>query len=127
MEQEARQFSIMDLGNGALIEEINYQMKLLAENLVDPNTSFKDKRKLKIEMVFSQDEERKQVNVVSKVSATLAASKPLESRIAIGLSGGNMQAVEIVSNPGQVDIFGRTVPYGKMIDLGKVKEAVNND
>jgi hypothetical protein len=113
----------MDIGGGALLEEIDHQMRLVGENLLDPNTSYKDARKLKIEIVFKQDETRQMVDVVSKVSAQLAASKPFSAQLAFGIDQeGAVQAVEILHNPGQLDIFGNVSPSGKMIKLEKVKE-----
>jgi hypothetical protein len=117
--------SIMDIGGGGLLEEINFQAKQVAGNLLDPNTPAKAPRKLQIELVFKQDEKRQVVSVSCKVKAVLAPSRPLEANMAFGTGpGGAMQAVELVDNPGQVDIFGAVQPLGKVIDL---ERAVNGN
>lgn len=112
--------SILDVAQGALGEEINYQLTKVAENLADPNTDCKAKRSVILELSFTQDENRQVVTMSGQVKTKLASSVPIISTMAFGKDNdGNMQAVELVSNPGQIDIFGNVAPEGKVVPLSK--------
>jgi hypothetical protein len=113
--------SILEICGGRLVEEINYQTGRVAENMLDLCTDAKGARKLKIELIFCQDDTRQVVTVTSKVSTNLAISTPLVTNMTFAVDGdGCILAAELVGNAGQADIFGGAVPAGAVIDLGAV-------
>lgn len=115
-----RDFRSWTLRGGALGEEINIQLGRVIENLADPNTPWKAKRTITVEIGFVQDEKRQVTEVAGQVKTKLPASVPIKSNMAFGRNKeGKLQAVEIVSNPGQIDIFGKTAPVGNVINIGK--------
>lgn len=69
---------------GALQEKFDDAMKKVLTNLMDPNTPWKNKRKIAIEVSFEQNEDRDDVSVNVSVVTKLAPVKPIGTRMAIG-------------------------------------------
>ncbi len=69
---------------GALQEKFSDAMKQVLENLMDPNTPWKNKRKIAIEVSFEQNEERDDVSVNVSVVTKLSPTKPIGTRMSIG-------------------------------------------
>lgn len=67
MNQEDK-VSLDELAEGALLEKFNAAFVRVMDNLKDVNTSFKSKRKIKIELGFVQNERRD--NVILSISVT---------------------------------------------------------
>jgi len=89
--------------DGALAEKINVALKDVLVNINDPNTSWKLKRKLTLEITFSTGEDRElaMLDIVAKTK--LAPNKPLSSKLIIGTDGkGGIMASEYKKQiPGQ--------------------------
>lgn len=89
--------------DGALAEKVNMALKEVLANITDPNTEYKTKRKLTIDMTFTAGEDREltEVDIVAKTK--LASAKPLNTRIIIGTDGkGGVLASEFKKQiPGQ--------------------------
>ena len=69
---------------GALQEKFNNSFERVIENLQDQNTPFKDKRKIKIELVFEQNEARDDVSVKIDITEKLAAQSGMKTSFSIG-------------------------------------------
>lgn len=69
---------------GALQEKFNKSFEKVIENLQDQNTPFKDKRKIKIELVFEQNETRDDVSVKIDITEKLAAQSGMKTSFSIG-------------------------------------------
>lgn len=69
---------------GALQEKFDFAMAQVVENMMDPNTPWKNKREINIKVTFEQNEEREDVAVDVTVTSKLAASKSIGTRMAIG-------------------------------------------
>lgn len=69
---------------GALQEQFSKSFAKVVENLADRNTPYKDKRKIVIELGFTQNEERDDVSCSVKVSEKLAAQNPITTAFAVG-------------------------------------------
>ena len=69
---------------GALQEKFDDAMEKVLRNMLDPNTPWKNKRKITVEVAFEQDEERGDTSVTVSVTPKLAAVKPVSTRMAIG-------------------------------------------
>lgn len=81
---------------GALQEKFDKSFARVVENLQDPNTPYKDKRKIKIELVFEQNEDRDDVAVKIEISEKLAAQSGMKTSFSIGkdLKTGELYAEE---------------------------------
>lgn len=81
---------------GELQAKFDKSFKRVVENLLDPNTPFKSKRKIEIKLVFEQNEDRDDVRVDIDVSEKLAPQTGLRTNFAIGkdLRTGELVAEE---------------------------------
>ncbi len=92
---------IIDLNSfagGALSERLNTDLQKVLENIADPNTDGKKKRKLTLTITFNADESRDVVmtNVVSKL--TLAPAHAIEAKLLMDLDGkGKVTGAELKS------------------------------
>lgn len=83
---------LKNIAGGALQAKFNKAMEAVVDNLLDPNTPSKDKRKITIEMTFVTDEERTQVASTVSVKQKLAPLHPINTQFGIGKDlkdGGN--------------------------------------
>lgn len=88
---------------GALAEKMNGALKEVLENIQDPNTDFKLKRKLTLEMTFVSGEDRELAEVSMIAKTKLAPNKPIATKLVIGTDGkGGVLASEYKKQvPGQ--------------------------
>ncbi|MGL5460554.1 MAG: hypothetical protein ACRDBY_13140 [Cetobacterium sp.] len=88
---------------GALAEKMNVALAEVLLNIQDPNTDYKKKRKLILEMTFESDEERELTEVSILAKTKLAPNKPLAAKLIIGMDGkGGILASEYKKQlPGQ--------------------------
>lgn len=87
---------LKDLVGGALQEQFSKAFDKVVENLQNPNTSYRNTRKITIELKFTQNEARDDVKCAVSVTEKLAAQAPLETGFAIGtdLRTGEVYAQE---------------------------------
>ena len=117
---------------GALQEKFDDAMEKVLVNMTGPNTPWKNKRKIVVEVSFEQNEDRDDSNVNVSVVTKLAAVKPVSTRMAIGkdLETGQVFAEEYGSQcRGQMtldDYQGQRdqVVDGKAVDTetGEIRE-----
>ena len=81
-----------EIGGGALAEMFDRAYKKVLMNMKDPNTSFKESRKIVITLSFREDEMRNNADMTIKVDTKLAAAIPFQSKIAFG-TGRNGEVV----------------------------------
>lgn len=72
---------------GALAEKFNTGLKEVLENIADPNTEAKKKRKMTVELTFNPDEERELSLVDIVVKTKLMPKKPIATKIMIDRDG----------------------------------------
>lgn len=121
---------------GALQEKFDDAMDKVLANMLDPNTPWKNKRKITVEVTLEQNEDRDDTTVNVSVVPKLAPVKPIGTRMAIGkdLQTGQVFAEEYGSQcRGQMtmddyqaqrneEIHGETVDpeTGEIIEKDKV-------
>lgn len=77
----------IDLDNlvgGELGDQFQSAMKKVTENLLDPNTPYKNKRGITIKLTFEQNECRDDVQVGVQVDTKLSPRTPMKTNLAIG-------------------------------------------
>lgn len=98
-----KMINLETFADGALAEKVNMALRDVLQNITDPNTDYKVKRKLTVDMtlVTGEDRELKEVSIVAKTK--LAPSKALAAKIVIGTDGnGGVLASEYKKQvPGQ--------------------------
>ena len=88
--------SLEQIMGGGLQEQFGKAFDRVIENLADPNTSFKEARKITIELKFTQNEARDDVSCAVSVKEKLAAQAPMQTAFVVGknLKTGEMYAEE---------------------------------
>lgn len=89
--------------DGALAEKVNMALREVLANITDPNTDWKVKRKLTLDMTLATGEDRELTEVSIVAKTKLAPSKALAAKIVIGSDGkGGILASEYKKQiPGQ--------------------------
>ena len=88
--------SLEQIMGGGLQEQFSKAFDRVIENLSDPNTPFKEARKITIELKFTQNEARDDVSCAVSVKEKLAAQAPMQTAFMVGkdLKSGKMYAEE---------------------------------
>lgn len=88
--------SLDQIMGGGLQEQFGKSFDRVIENLADPNTGFKEARKITIELKFTQNEARDDVSCAVSVKEKLAAQAPMQTAFMVGknLKTGEMYAEE---------------------------------
>ena len=88
--------SLEQIMGGGLQEQFGKSFDRVIENLADPNTSFKEARKITITLKFTQNESRDDVHCSVSVAEKLATQAPMQTAFAVGknLKTGEMYAEE---------------------------------
>ena len=88
--------SLVQVMGGALQEQFGKSFDRVIENLADPNTGFKEARKITIELKFTQNEARDDVSCSVSVKEKLAAQSTMQTAFVVGknLKTGEMYAEE---------------------------------
>lgn len=92
--------SLEQIMGGALQAQFSKSFDRVVDNLADPNTSFKEARKITITLKFTQNEKRDDVACDVSVVEKLAAQAPMQTAFAVGknLKTGEMYAEEYGKN-----------------------------
>jgi hypothetical protein len=95
--------NLQTFAGGALAERMNQAIKEVLENIADPNTAFKFKRKVTLEMKFETGEDRELTEVEIVAKSKLAPRSSVSTRIIIDKTGeGEVLATEFRNHiPGQ--------------------------
>lgn len=126
-----KQVSLEEIAGGALQEQFGKAFERVVENLADPNTSFKEARKITITLKFTQNEQRDDVACDVLVTEKLAAQAATRTAFAVGknLKTGEMFAEEYGRNQMSIDnlidtetgeVLDGQTQNPKVIDMRKV-------
>ncbi|WP_348922044.1 hypothetical protein [Enterococcus rotai] len=75
---------LSEISEGGLQERFNYELKKVAENVMDPNTDVSKKRKITISIEVTSDDYRDQLYFSAEVKSTLAPREKVGSKVLIG-------------------------------------------
>lgn len=105
---EEQRTSILQMARGAIQERADYEMTRVLDNILDPNTEARAKRKLQLTIEFRPDDDRQVIAVSVTAKSALCPTNPVSTSLYItGDERGEATAVEMVPNiPGQTDLFG---------------------
>lgn len=74
------EISLHDVAGGALQEKVNQAFEQVMRNMQDPNTPWKNKRKINLTLTFIQNEDRTDCTCDISVDTKLAAVKPVSTK-----------------------------------------------
>lgn len=87
--------ALATMANGALEELFKHELDKVVENIVDPNTSEKAKRKITLEIEFKPtDDNRDLIGVEIKTKTSLAPTNGVQTKMVLGLDGDVVVAGE---------------------------------
>lgn len=123
--------NLEEFAGGELQEKVQAAMEDVVKNMKDPKTAWKDKRKITIELTFSQNENRDYCICDIQVKKKLASEKKIETYLEIGRDWktgevyaqeyGNkqMSITEFVSEPEESQLDEET---GEIMEGEKITE-----
>ena len=82
---EEKDVSLANIGQGAAIEQFDYELQRVLKNIMDPNTQAKAKRSITLKLTVQPSEDRDYANTSISVKSDLAPLKEFEIPIHIGL------------------------------------------
>lgn len=90
------EISLQEIAGGALQEKVNQAFAQVMKNMQDPNTPWKNKRKISVCLTFEQNEDRTDCTCDISVDTKLAAVKPVSTKFCTekNLSTGEIVAQE---------------------------------
>ena len=127
-----KKVSLEEIAGGALQEQFGKAFAKVVENLADPNTSYKEARKITITLKFTQNEQRDDVACDVSVTEKLAAQAGTRTAFAVGknLKTGELYANEYGRNqmsindldidPETGEVTDEEPKTAKIIDMRKV-------
>lgn len=90
------------LGAGSLQEKVDKELEKVFDNILDPNTDIKTKRKLTITLTMVPDDTREVIGTSMEVKSSLAPQKGVATTVLVGQKDGKVYANELKSKiPGQ--------------------------
>lgn len=121
-------FSLDQLNDGAVAEQVMEQIQRVADNIFDPNTDPKAKRTVTMKLTLNSTDDNKTISLSAQVTSKLAPSNKSSTTLLGGINGsGDVELSELRSAaPGQMMINPDT---GEMMtDVGlPVAKEVNPD
>lgn len=99
--------SLDKLMSGAVSERFNDELQKVLENVLDPNTDPKKKRKVTLNVTIAPNEKRDIADFSVEAKSTLAPPIPVSTAVYIGkTSDGDIVAEEVTKElPGTVNMF----------------------
>lgn len=101
--------SILEMAQGAIMEQVNAEVGKIVENILDVNTEAKKKRTLTLTVDFLPNGDRSQVGITATAKSKLLPNNSIQTTLYVGAdsSTGEIQAVEMVPQvPGQQSFDG---------------------
>lgn len=93
---QVKKINILEVSRGALMEQIDFEIKKVLDNLQDPNTDWKAARSLEIKLTFqNKDDKREVVDVASQAKAKLVPNMPLKTMLYSEIVNGEVLAAEL--------------------------------
>ncbi|WP_418751999.1 hypothetical protein [Frisingicoccus sp.] len=116
-------FDLQEVAGGALQEKLNRELQKVFNNMMDPNTPWKNKRQITVKMTLEQNEDRDDCKAEIQVETKLAPVKSIETRFSLGrnLDNGEVEAAEygpgIKGQMSMDEYLDETKNEGKVIDM----------
>lgn len=114
-----RELTLAGIHDGAALELWQNALEHVVANMTDPNTSHRDKRRIRLDFEFTSNEDRNVGDVRIVCSTKLAGHKGVDSVVFLGRHEGRTIAVE---QPRQENLF--PAPGGELLAMpgGKAED-----
>lgn len=119
MDEKNRSDSLLEMARGAILERVDREAMRIAENIEDPNTDYKAKRKIQITLVFKASADRETVQMDTEVKTTLAPMMPVSTSLYMARDDNDepMIVEAVRQTPGQLDMDGEEAEEPKIVQL----------
>lgn len=109
--------SILEMAQGAIMEQVNIEVYKVIQNILDPNTNATKARSMSVKVDFKPSEDRSQVVITATASSKLLPNNSIQTSLYVGAdSNGELVATELVPNiPGQTGLDGGEQDSPKVI------------
>lgn len=117
MDNKNRSDSLLEMARGAILERVDREAMRIAENIEDPNTDYKAKRKIQITLVFKASADRETVQMDTEVKTTLAPMMPVSTSLYMARDDNDepMIVEAVRQTPGQLDMDGGEAEEPKIV------------
>ena len=112
--------SILEMAQGAIMEQVNVEVSRIVDNILDPNTDAKKKRQLVLTVDFTPSSDRSAVVVSATAKSKLLPNNAIQTTLYVGAdaSTGEVQAVEMIPQiPGQQSFDGSIQQEPKIMKI----------
>lgn len=112
--------SILEMAQGAIMEQVNVEVSKIVDNILDLNTDPKKKRTLSLTVDFIPTQDRSQVAINATAKSKLLPNNAVQTTIYVGADSktGEIQAVEMVPQiPGQQSFDGSVQEEPKILKI----------
>lgn len=112
--------SILEMAQGAIMEQVNVEVSKIVDNILDLNTDPKKKRTLSLTVDFVPTQDRSQVAINATAKSKLLPNNAVQTTIYVGADSktGEIQAVEMVPQiPGQQSFDGSVQEEPKILKI----------
>lgn len=112
--------SILEMAQGAIMEQVNVEVSRIVDNILDPNTDAKKKRQLVLTVDFTPSSDRSAVVVSATAKSKLLPNNAIQTTLYVGADAvtGEVQAVEMIPQiPGQQGFDGSIQQEPKIMKI----------
>lgn len=112
--------SILEMAQGAIMEQVNMEVGKIVDNILDPNTDAKKKRQLNLVVDFAPSADRSTVVITATAKSKLLPNNSIQTTLFVDADSrtGEVQAVEMVPQiPGQQSFSGEVQEEPKILKI----------
>lgn len=108
MQTAEKEKSILEMGRGAIMERVDYEMAKVIKNILDENTKATGVRELTVKVKLTPDDKREVIKVETVASSKIQPTNSIVTVLYLGKDqNGDIGAVEMVPQiPGQTFVSG---------------------
>lgn len=124
MDKKQATASIMQMAQGAFQERVDFEMKHVIDNILDPNTKATAKRKITLTIEMTPDDDRRVIGVSVVAKSALAPANPVATALCVTGSNadGEMVIAEMVPQvPGQLSMNGTEQAAPKILSIANAR------
>ena len=100
--------SALEMARGAILERVDYEMKIVLDNILDENTRADKKRTIVVTLDILPDMDRRNLQMSARAKSKLEPTNPVQIALYVTHDeNGEFAVVELTPQvPGQIDMTG---------------------
>lgn len=120
MNESSEKKSILEMGSGAILERVDYEMGKVLDNILDPNTKPNAKRKIIVTLELTPSADRRTIMVQTTAKCALCPTEPVTTGLYVSsaMGTGELVVAELTTQvPGQYSMDGTIQESPKVLKL----------